>query len=155
MPEPAEHRHAAGLQLRRLRVLVLVDHVLVDALSHEPLGLRLHPCGDEGGHVETRVPVEHQFVVDDLVGHIGRHLVPRQLMPRDRPTLEAEQRRHGEIVGRPPRALRVLECHTFLLHHPPANAAKRSAELRALALGEVRLIRRLRRNGAAVVTQEG
>jgi len=51
-----------------LRVLVLVDHVLVERLGHQALGLRLHPRSDERGEVEARVAIEHEFVVDDLVG---------------------------------------------------------------------------------------
>ncbi len=40
VPQPAQHVDAAHLQLGRLRVLVLVDHVLVGALAHEELRLR-------------------------------------------------------------------------------------------------------------------
>jgi len=61
--------------LRPLRVLVLVDHVLVEALGHQLLRLRLHPGRHEGGDVQPGVPVEHQLVVDDLVRDIGRQLV--------------------------------------------------------------------------------
>ena len=102
----AQHVDAAHLQLRRLRILVLVDHVLVEALRHERLGLRLHPGGHEGGHVEARVAVEHQLVVDDLVRDVGRKLVGRQLMPWDAVAFEREERailrdRHmgGSLVG--------------------------------------------------------
>jgi hypothetical protein len=98
VPESAEHVHAARLDLRRLRVLVLVDHVLVETLGHQPLGLRLHPGSHEGRDVHTRVPVQHQLVVDDLVGDVGRQFSVRQLVPRDQPALEAEKRGHGEIL---------------------------------------------------------
>ena len=77
VPEVGEDVHAALLDLGGLRVLVLVDHVLVEALGHELLGLRLHPRRHERGHVEPRVAVEHQLVVDDLVRDVGRHLALR------------------------------------------------------------------------------
>ena len=106
--------HAAHLELRGLRVLVLVDHVLVEALGHQLLGLRLHPRRHERRQVQARVAVEHQLVVDDLVGDVGRHLAVRQPVPRDLGGLEAEERCDRE-VGRPPRAgLRVLERQRFL-----------------------------------------
>src|SRR5207247_107613 len=99
VPEVAEDRHAARLELGRLRVLVLVDHVLVEALGHQLLGLRLHPRRDERGHVQPRVAVEHQLVVDDLVRDVGRHLARRQLVPWDRP-FATEERVDRELVRR-------------------------------------------------------
>ena len=80
VPQPAQNAHAAHLELCRLRVLVLVNHVLVEALGHEPFGLGLHPRAHERRHVEARVPVEHQLVVDDLVGKIWCHLPDLQLV---------------------------------------------------------------------------
>jgi hypothetical protein len=111
VPEVAEDVHAAHLELGRLRVLVLVDHVLVEALGHELLGLGLHPRAHKCRHVEARVPVEHQLVVDDLVGEIRRHLAFGKLVARDGPGLEAEERCDREGVGSPRRTFRVLECH--------------------------------------------
>ena len=90
VPEAAEDVDAAHLELGRLRVLVLVDHVLVEALGHQLLGLRLHPGADERGEVHARVAVEHQLVVDDLVGDVGRQLLVAQLVPRDVVALERE-----------------------------------------------------------------
>ena len=98
IPEAAERVDAAHLELRRLRVLVLVDHVLVEALGHEPLGLRLHPGGDEGREVHPRIAVEHQLVVDDLIGDIRRHLAVRDPMPRDVVAFQREHGRDREIV---------------------------------------------------------
>ncbi len=72
---------AAPLQLRRLGIFVLVDEVLVGALGHELLGLALHPGRDEGGQVEAGVPVEHELVMDDLVGGIRGHPVARYPEP--------------------------------------------------------------------------
>ena len=111
VPQPAEDVDAAHLELRGLRVLVLVDHVLVEALGHELLGLRLHPRGDERGQVQARVAVEHQLVVDDLVGDVGRQLALGDLVARDVPALEREQRRDGQVFLLFLLCLRVLQRH--------------------------------------------
>ena len=71
VPQVGEDRDAAPLELGGLRVLVLVDHVLVDALGHQLRGLRLHPRRDERGQVQPRAAVEQQLVVDQLVGDPG------------------------------------------------------------------------------------
>ena len=80
---------AARLELGGLRVLVLVDHVLVEALGHQPLGLRLHPRGDERREVQPRVAVEHQLVVDDLVRDVRGHLAARAARGGERGRLRA------------------------------------------------------------------
>ena len=59
MPETAEDVHAAHLELGGLRIFVLVDHVLVEALGHQPFRLGPHPRAHEGREVEPRIPVEH------------------------------------------------------------------------------------------------
>src|SRR5215212_4059365 len=41
--------------------------------KHSAISLRLHPCGHERREVQAGVAVEHELVVDDLVGHIGHH----------------------------------------------------------------------------------
>ena len=111
VPEAAEDVDAAHLERCRLRVLVLVDHVLVEALRHQLLRLRLHPGGDEGGEVHARVAVEHQLVVDDLVGDVGGYLTFTQLVSGD-PPLEGEDRRHCQVTRRRGRAvLRMGERH--------------------------------------------
>ena len=115
MPEPAEDVDAAHLELGGLRILVLVDHVLVEALGHEPLRLRLHPRADERGEVEPRIPVEHQLVVDDLVRAVRRHLVCRQLVARDVRRVERERRCGREVVLPRRRALRMLQRHRLSL----------------------------------------
>ena len=120
VPEVREDVHAARLDLGGLRVLVLVDHVLVEALGHELLGLGLHPRGHERGDVETRVAVEHELVVDDLVRDVRWHLAFRELVARDRPRFEAEVRSDCEVggvsLGRPG----VFERHGSL----PSAASK-------------------------------
>ena len=110
-PQAREHRHAAALQLGRLGVLVLVDHVLVQALRHERAGGGLHPGRHERREVQPGVAVEHQLVVDDLVGGVGRHLFPRKLQPRDlvqlaglgelRPDVERARDRVSQVGGSP------------------------------------------------------
>lgn len=78
VPQVGEHGHTAPLQLGGARVLVLVDHVLVPALGHQDPGLRLHPGGDEGGEVQPRVAVQHQFVMDELICRGGRQRPVRE-----------------------------------------------------------------------------
>ena len=99
VPEPAEHVDAAHLELRGLRVLVLVDHVLVEALGHQLLGLRLHPRRHERREVHARVAVEHQLVVDDLVRDVRGHVVGGHLVPRDAAaSLELEDRQDRQVA---------------------------------------------------------
>jgi hypothetical protein len=48
-----------------------VDHVLVERLGHQLLGLRVHPGGDKRHEVQPGAAVEHQLVVDELVCRSG------------------------------------------------------------------------------------
>ena len=45
---------------------------------HQPVRLRIHPGGDEGGQVQPRAAVQDQLVVHDLVGGVGIHLAVGQ-----------------------------------------------------------------------------
>ena len=145
VPQPAEDVDAARLDLRGLRILVLVDHVLVEALGHEPLGLRLHPRRDKRREVQAGVAVEHQLVVDDLVGDVRRHLTVGQLVTRNALALECEDRRNREVISPRRRSARVhsaevvllrlrrrcRRCHGSLL--PSSSLARCSAFARASA----------------------
>ena len=75
MPEVGQHVHAAPLDLRGLRILVLVDHVLVDRQRHQGEKLRLLPRLAERGQVLPGVAIEHQLVRH----HLER--LPRLLYP--------------------------------------------------------------------------
>ena len=68
IPQIGQHVHATVFELGRLWVLVLVDHVFVDALVHEFVDLRLHPGLAEGRQVLTGVAVQHQLIMHHLVG---------------------------------------------------------------------------------------
>ena len=92
VPEVGEYVHAPVLQVGRARVLVLVDHVLVERLGHQQPGLRLGPRRDERGQVEPGVAVEHQLVVDDLVGNVGVDLAVGEPEARDVHRLAGEDR---------------------------------------------------------------
>ena len=116
VPETAEDVDAPHLDLGGLRVLVLVDHVLVEALGHQPLGLRLHPGADERRDVEARVAVEHQLVVDDLVRDVSGKFVGRELVPRDACRLEREHR-----VPLDRGAARMLQRHRLSLRSATAG----------------------------------
>ena len=124
VPEVGEDVHAARLDLGGLRVLVLVDHVLVEALGHELLGLRLHPRRHERGHVQPRVAVEHQLVVDDLVRDVRRHLALRKRVAGDGSGLEGEVRRDCEIVRLRMRRAWVFE-HQRVLRRRVARVSQR------------------------------
>src|SRR5262249_45048682 len=115
VPESAEHLDAAHLDRRGLRVLVLVDHVLVETLGHQLLGLRLHPGGPEGREVHTRVAVQHQLVVDDLVGDVGGHLALCERELRDVVALVGEDRCDRALARR---LLRTGQRHRLA----PANS---------------------------------
>ena len=73
-------RNAAGFKLRRLRILVPVDQVFVQALIHEPTNLGLYPCLAEGSQVLARVPIKQQFIVHQLVVAAGVVSPFRKLM---------------------------------------------------------------------------
>ena len=84
VPQVPEHPDAPFLDLGGLRVLVLVDHVLVERGGVEAVRLVVHPGGDERGQVEPGVPVEHDLVQDDLVRRLGQHLPVRDPVSRHR-----------------------------------------------------------------------
>jgi len=67
VPEIGNHVNAAGFELRHLRILFLVDHVLVDALVHELADFGLEPGLAEGGDVLPGVAVEQELVVHELI----------------------------------------------------------------------------------------
>ena len=67
VPEIREHVHATRLDLGGLRILVLVDHVLVDAVVHQLVDLGLAPRLAEGREILPRVAVEQQFVPDGRI----------------------------------------------------------------------------------------
>ena len=60
-----EHPDAALLDLGRARVLGVVDEVAVQVLGDDPLRLRLHPGGDEGGQVAGRVALEGEVLAHE------------------------------------------------------------------------------------------
>ena len=68
VPQVGQHVHAAVFDLGRLRVFVLVDHVLVDAFVHQLVDFRIQPGLAEGRQVLAGVAVQHQLVVHHLVG---------------------------------------------------------------------------------------
>ncbi len=73
VPELGDHAETSLLDVRGLRILVAIDHVLVERLHQELGTVFVHPGGDEGRKVQHRVSVEGQFVLDHLVGDIRTH----------------------------------------------------------------------------------
>ena len=84
MEKIRNHCHTTGFDRSGSRVLVLVDHVLVERLGHQLLGLGVHPRRDERRQVEPGTAVEHQFVVDEPVGGGRFHGFVRKPQRRDR-----------------------------------------------------------------------
>ena len=74
--EVGEHPDAALLDLGGLRVLGVVDEVAVQVLGDDPLRLRLHPRGDEGGEIARRVAVEDELLADQAHRIGRRHAGP-------------------------------------------------------------------------------
>ena len=80
-----EHADAALLDLRRLRILGVVDEVAVQVLGDDPLRLGLHPRRHERRQVAHRDPVEHQLLldqphrVDRAHAVLGQRVVGRRL----------------------------------------------------------------------------
>ena len=83
VPQVGQDADAARLELRGLRVLILVDHVLGQAFRHQLRGLRFHPGGHERGQVEPGVAVQHQLVPYHLQRGVRQHAVLGQLVLRD------------------------------------------------------------------------
>jgi hypothetical protein len=75
--------HAAPLDLRGLRVLVPVDHVLVDGQRHQGESFRLLPRLAERGQVLPGVAVEDQLVRHHLERVPGQRLVLGEPVFRD------------------------------------------------------------------------
>jgi hypothetical protein len=81
VPQLGQDADAARFELGRLRVLILVDHVLAEALGHEHFRLRLHPGGHEGGQVEAGVAVQDQLVPHHLQRGGRQHAPARHRVP--------------------------------------------------------------------------
>lgn len=71
VPQVGQDVDAAGLDLGGLRVLVLVDHVLVEADVHQAVYALVRPGGAEGGQVLRRVAVQEQLVAEQFVDDLG------------------------------------------------------------------------------------
>ena len=76
--EVGEHPDAALLDLRRLRVLGVVDVVAVQVVGDHALRLGLHPRRDEGREVAQRDAVEHELLAEQPHRVGGRHPGGRQ-----------------------------------------------------------------------------
>ena len=93
VPEVGDHVHAAPFQLGRLRVLVLVDHVLRRRTRPSAAPPPAPSRSSRRWPGSAGRAVEHQLVVDDLVGHPRRHPPVGEPQPRDLP----HQARLGEL----------------------------------------------------------
>src|SRR5579862_1752025 len=80
MPQVADDVHAPPLDLGRLGILVLVDHVLVGRFRHQDLGASRHPGAYERGQVEPGAAIEQQLVRDEVVRHLGARALLKYLV---------------------------------------------------------------------------
>ncbi|GAA3070789.1 hypothetical protein GCM10020254_13220 [Streptomyces goshikiensis] len=117
VPEVGQDVDAAGFDLGRLRVLVLVDHVLVEALGHQAAHAVVGPGGAEGGQVLGRVAVEEELVVQELVDHLGGRVVLRHpVLGEDLATQRgSEHVRVGVLGGY---VLRLMQSHIRTISEP-------------------------------------
>src|SRR5258708_456764 len=80
MPQPGENIDTALLNFGGLRVLILINHILVERLRHQSFCFWLHPGGDEGGQVEPGIAIEDQFIMDQAISDIGCHFLGREFV---------------------------------------------------------------------------
>ena len=59
----------------RGRVLVFVDHVLVERFRIQLGGVGIHPGPDKRGQVQPGIAVQHHLVMHDLIGGLRQHQV--------------------------------------------------------------------------------
>ncbi len=101
MPEVGKDAPAIGFDRGGLRILVLVDHVLVERLGIQFGGVIVHRRADERREIEPRIAVEHRFVVDDLIRGLGKHAVGFERVLRCNRILARprEDRIDGYVIG--------------------------------------------------------
>ncbi len=122
VPEVGEDVHAPLLDGRGLRVLVLVDHVLIERFRVQLGRLGLHPGRDECRQVLAGVAVQQELVVDDLVGGVGLHLALGD-PPTRNPllTFAREERVHDDVVRSVRTYVTVLRRRS-LVHGAPSGS---------------------------------
>ena len=124
VPQIGQDVHAALFDRRRLRILILVDHVLVDGVDHQLSRLAFHPRRAERRQVLAGVAVEHQLVADQPVGGSRGHLVFRHSelwrFPRQGPrTVDGIEQLASDIIV-------TFEC----VQHPSPPCVPGEFELR-------------------------
>jgi hypothetical protein len=125
VPEIGEDADTAPLELGGLRILILVDHIFVGALGHQPVGLRLHPGGDEGRQIEPGPPVQHQLIMNELPRGVGRHGILGQRMQRGSDLLSESRIGHGGERIAAPRHARLMQRPAGMQRHGPRPPGRR------------------------------
>jgi hypothetical protein len=116
----------------------VVDVPVADVLVASPssgachsLRLGLHPRRDERGQVQPGVAVEHELVVDHLVGGVGTHADGRERELRRAVRLsgtsEDRVERRADLVG--VRRVLAVQGHGLLLPFRPIAARGRRSRL--------------------------
>ena len=95
-----------ALELRRLRILILVDHVLIRRLCHQLGGVGRHPSRHERSQVQAGAAVEQQLVRHEVISHPGPSPLLGKLVPG-----ENQNSSSRTIAG----ALRQRRCRLAIL----------------------------------------
>ncbi len=98
IPQVGQHVHTARFDLGCLRILLLVDHVFVDAVVHQLANFGLDPRLAERRQVLPGVAVEEQFVVKRSVNLVARSLLLGEPVSRQG---RAENGRGIDVVPNP------------------------------------------------------
>ena len=109
VPHATDHVHAATLKLGRLRIFILIDHILIRRFRHQTGGIRRHPGRDERSQVQAGAAVEQQLVRH----HVVRHPCP------------------GAVLGK---LVTGQTAKLLLLHHRGGSRAAAVADLRSAGL---------------------
>ena len=120
VPQIGHHVHAPPLDLGGLRVLVPVDHVLVDRQRHERQDLGFLPRLAERGQVLPGVAIEHQLIGHQLERVPGQRSLRREPVLGHRPgQIPAGEYAVLELVTD---GLAVVQCHGQHLPFDPGGS---------------------------------
>ena len=140
MKQARQHPDAALLDLRRLRILRVIDEIAMQILGDDPLRLGLHPRRHKRRQIAHRDPVQHQLLTDQPHRVNRAHTVLRQLVIRRRLKQKAiaigRRERLQALNQRPIAAVRTAPgldgwcCWVGMARPPRARIAGRTPSTR-------------------------